>query len=70
MGAKLLTGRWGSPWASDPFLKIRIAIEIDTQSVVILHHFADRAWRRFRPDEHAYVRDLINDEIDAVVECP
>ncbi|BCG05537.1 hypothetical protein PPGU19_101050 (plasmid) [Paraburkholderia sp. PGU19] len=70
MGAKFLTGRWESPWASDPFLKIRIAIEIDTRSVVILHHFADHGWRRFRPEEDTYVRDLINDEIDAAVECP
>ncbi|SEK05943.1 hypothetical protein [Paraburkholderia diazotrophica] len=70
MTGRYLVGRWESPWASDPFLKIRIAVEVDTQSVVTLHHFVDGAWRRFRPDEDAYVRDLVNDEIDAIIECP
>ncbi|MEX3640209.1 hypothetical protein [Paraburkholderia sp. BR14320] len=70
MGTKFLIGRWVSPWASDPFLKIRIAIRIETRDVVMLHHFVDRAWRRFRPDEDAYVRELINEEIDDVIECP
>jgi len=70
MSARYLVGRWESPWASDPFLRVRVAIEIDTRSIVMLHHFVDHAWRRFRPDEDAYLRDLINDEIDAVVACP
>ncbi|MGF6658610.1 hypothetical protein QF000_000254 [Paraburkholderia atlantica] len=70
MGTKFLIGRWVSPWASAPFLKIRIAIRIETRDVVMLHHFVDRAWCRFRPDEDAYVRELINEEIDDVIECP
>ncbi|MGF6978136.1 hypothetical protein QFZ94_006651 [Paraburkholderia sp. JPY465] len=70
MSAKFLVGRWQSPWASDPFLKIRIAIEIDARSVVMVHHFVERAWRRFGQDENAYVRELIIEEIDAIVECP
>jgi hypothetical protein len=70
MSAKFLVGRWQSPWASDLFLKIRIAIEIDARSVVMVHHFVDHAWRRFGSDEDAYVRELTNQEIDAVIECP
>ncbi|MBB5510628.1 hypothetical protein [Paraburkholderia atlantica] len=67
---KFLVGRWQTPWASDPFLKIRIAIEIDARSVVMVHHLVERAWRRFGQDENAYVRELIIEEIDAIVECP
>ncbi|MGF6836560.1 hypothetical protein QF001_000427 [Paraburkholderia youngii] len=70
MSAKFLVGRWQSPRASNPVLNIRIAIEIDARSVVMVHHFIERAWRRFGQDENAYVRELIIEEIDAIVECP
>ena len=68
---KFIVGQWPSPWASDPHLPIRVAISVHEQgAIVILHQCVDESWIRFDKSDDGYVRDLIMDEFDMIVEDP
>jgi hypothetical protein len=67
---KFLIGRWESPWASEPYLGIRIAIEVQRLTIVILHQFIDQSWIPFTDSDDAYLRALINDELDDIIRDP
>jgi hypothetical protein len=66
----LLIGRWESPWASEPYLSIRIAIDLRHRAIVILHQLVDHSWIRFNESEDAYLRDLISDQLDEIIDDP
>lgn len=70
MKANFLIGRWPSPWASDPFLPIRVAIEIRTRAMIVLHQRVRRRWIGFNESEDAYVRELIEDMLDEIFDDP
>lgn len=65
-----IVGQWPSPWASDPYLPIRVAINAHERAIVILHRRVDESWIDFDTSADGYVRDLIMDEIDMVIEDP
>jgi hypothetical protein len=47
-----------------------VAIDAQERAIVILHQRVDESWIHFEQNDDAYVRDLIMDEIDMVVEDP
>jgi hypothetical protein len=70
MDARFLVGTWPSPWASEPYLSIRVAIEVQTRAIVVLHQRRKGAWIRFDASDDVYVRDLISGLLDDVLEDP
>ena len=68
--SKFNIGRWESPWASEPYLGIRVAIEVQRRTIVLLHQFIDQSWIPFTDSDDAYLRALINDEFDDIIGDP
>lgn len=66
----LLIGRWESPWASEPYLSIRVAIDVRHRAIVILHQLVDQSWIPFNESEDAYLRDLISGQLDEIIDDP
>jgi hypothetical protein len=67
---KFIVGKWPSPWACDPHLPVRVAIDAHERAIVILHQRVDESWIHFEQSDDGYVRDLIMDELDMVIEDP
>ncbi|BCF95287.1 hypothetical protein [Paraburkholderia largidicola] len=67
---KFIVGQWPSPWACDPHLPVRVAINAHERAIVILHQRVDESWIPFGKWDDRYVRDVIMDEIDMVIEDP
>lgn len=65
---KFIIGNWESPWANDPYLRIRVAIDAHDRRIVILHQFVEESWIPFSASDDAYVRGLIKDELADIIE--
>ncbi|SEI21574.1 hypothetical protein [Paraburkholderia hospita] len=68
--SRLIIGRWESPWPSEPYLAIRLAIDVQDRKIVILHHFVEQSWIPFEASDDEYVRNEIADQLDMVIEDP
>lgn len=67
---KFIVGHWPSPWASEPHLPIRVAINAHERTIVIVHQRVNESWIHFKKSDDGYVRETIMDEIAMVIEDP
>lgn len=66
----MIIGRWESPWPSEPYLAIRVAISVRDRDIAILHQFVEQSWIPFEAGDDAYVRNAIAEQIDAIIDNP
>jgi hypothetical protein len=45
--SKFIIGPWASPWASQRYLRIRVAIDVQRRTIVILQQLVDESWIPF-----------------------
>ncbi|BAO93110.1 uncharacterized protein BRPE67_FCDS01370 (plasmid) [Caballeronia cordobensis] len=63
-------GEWDSLWASDPYMKHRFVLDLESRTVIAGEDRIRGAWWSMRLEHVAYMEQILNETSDAIWDEP
>lgn len=63
-------GEWDSLWSSDPYMKHRFVLDLESRTVIAGEGRIRRRWWSMRLEDVAYMQQILNETFDSIWDEP
>ncbi|SAL78753.1 hypothetical protein AWB66_05911 [Caballeronia telluris] len=63
-------GEWDSLWSSDPYMKHRFVLDLESRTVIAGEDRIRRRWWSMRLEDVAYMQQILNETFDSIWDEP